>query len=255
MRQILLVILVLSFVLAVSAQNVQPGFDLSNYGVRIEPDKRLMAVLAALEMAEMTDASGTTTKLINTPLSKKGAEFRSQLLADNASLNPDLRRRISTFVLQYKKLHPKATDAEITAPFISMASTLSPVPDLADPTNTADLPGALLDVLDFAPLAREFYRRSSMSSHLDDYVKTYRTEADGVLRGSARDMVSELLDYLHTRPQLFFTEKIKTATQKTKSKITLEKTETITHERHFSIVPEMLAPQGNINFLTARDDY
>ena len=255
MRRILLLVIFSIFALNIEGQNVQAGFDLANYGVRIEPDKRLIVVLAALEVAEMTDASGKTEKLINTPLSKKGAEFRAQLLQDNASLNDDLRRRISTFVVQYKRSHPKATDAEIVAPFISMAYTLSPFPEMADPVNTSDLPGSLLDVLDFAPLAREFYRRSTISAKLDEYVKAYRAEADGVLRSTAREMVSELLDYLHTRPQLFFTEKVKVQTQKAKGKIMLEKTETRTHERRFFIVPEMLATQGNINFLNARDDY
>lgn len=252
MRRIVLPVLILIGAINVAAQTA--GFDLANYGVRIEPDKRLMVVLAALEMAEMTDASGKTEKLINTPLSKKGAEFRAQLLRDNASLNEDLKRRISTFVFQYKKRHPKATDAETLAPFMSMAYTLSPMPDMIEPSNTDDLPGSLLDVLDFAPLAREFYRRSGISTKLDDYVKAYRAEADGVLRTSTREMVTELLDYLHTRPQLFFSEKIKVSTQKNK-RTTLEKTETRNHERRFFIVPEMLAPQGNIDFVNARDDY
>ena len=255
MRRILIFIFFSIFVLTVSGQSLQPGFDLTNYGVRIEPDKRLIVVLAALEMAQMTDASGKTQKLIDTSLSKKGTEFRALLLQDNASLNEDLRRRISNFVFQYKKRHPKATDAEIVAPFISMAYTLAPVPEMTEPINTTDLPGSLLDVLDFAPLAREFYRRSTIATKLDDYVKAYRTEADGVLRVSAREMVSELLDYLHTRPQLFFTEKVKVTTQKPNSKVTLAKTEARTHERKFFIVPEMLAIQGNINFLNAGDEY
>ena len=237
------------------AQNVQPGFDLSNYGVKVDADKRLIVVLAALEMAQTADEAGKTVKLINTPLSAKGEQFRKTLLQDNASLNEDLRRRISTFVLQYKKRRPNATDAEIVSPFISMAYALTPPPEMADPVIVNELPGALLDVLDFAPLAREFYRRSTIAAKLDDYIKAYRAEADGVLRQSSREMVSELLDYLHTRPQLFASEKSRVQTKTSKGKTSIEKVETRTHERHFNIVPEMLAPQGNINFLNARDDY
>src|SRR5687767_13895147 len=103
MRKIFLAVIIFLSILDAAGQTA--GFDLANYGVRIEPDKRLMVVLATLEMAEITDASGKTEKLINTPLSKKGTEFRLQLLRDNASLNGDLKRRISTFVLQYKKRH------------------------------------------------------------------------------------------------------------------------------------------------------
>src|SRR5207237_412825 len=158
-------------------------------------DKRLIVVLAALEMAE-----NNGERLINTTLSQNGAKFRTQLLQDNAGLDPDLKRRISLFLTQYKKRHAGATDAEIVAPFISMGVTLTPTPELLDPVVTSDLPANLLDVLDFAPLVREFYRRSGIAAKLDDYAKAYNNEADGVLRASAREMVSELLDYLHTKP-------------------------------------------------------
>ena len=141
------------------------AISLTNYGVRIEPDKRLMVVLAALEMAGSKDDSGQFVKLINTPLSEKGAKFRKQLLDDNADLDNTLRQRITAFVSQYKKLHPKASDEEVIAPFISMAYALTPVPELGDPVVTTDLPGNLLDVLDFAPLVRDFYRRSNISGN------------------------------------------------------------------------------------------
>lgn len=244
------------FAISGTAQTASPGFDLSNYGVKIEPDKRLIVVLSALEMARTTNESGQTVKLFNTQLSGNGMKFRERLLADTAEMPSDLRLKITAFLIQYKKQRPKATDAEIISPFISMAYTLSPAPGLADPAVTSDLPGSLLDVLDFAPLAREFYRRSGISAKLDDYVKAYRSDADGVLRASARDMVSDLLDYLHTKPELLYTEKVKTQTLKAGSKKTmLEKVEIREHERRFVIVPEMLSPNGSVNFLNIRDEY
>jgi hypothetical protein len=137
-----------------------------------------------------------------------------------------------------------------------MAYALGPAPDLADPIVTTDLPGNLLDVLDFAPLVRDFYRRSSISGNLADYMKTYQTAADGGLRNSSREMVNDLLNYMHTRPQLFFAEKFKTETRKSGSKTTtLQKTEVRERERHFTLVPEMLAPIGNIIYLNVKDDY
>jgi hypothetical protein len=69
-------------------------------------------------------------------------------------------------------------------------------------------------------------------------------------------MVGELLDYLHTKPQIYYTEKFKTEIQKGKSNIAkLKQVETRERERRFYIVPEMLAPAGNISFLNIRDDY
>jgi hypothetical protein len=250
MRLTILLTFILTLVFSVAGQAVRAGFDLSNYGVKVEADKRLIVVLAALEMAE-----NNGEKLINTSLSENGAKFRTQLLQDTAGIDPDLKRRISLFITQYKKRHAGATDAEIIAPFISMAFTLTAVPELLDPVVTSDLPANLLDVLDFAPLVREFYRHSGIAAKLDDYAKAYNREANGVLRTSAREMVSELLDYLHTKPQLFAVEKSKVQTQQSHSKRKIEKTEVRTHERHFYIVPEMLAPQGSIHFVNARDDY
>ncbi|MEP6787848.1 MAG: hypothetical protein ABJB40_05410, partial [Acidobacteriota bacterium] len=256
MRQFFFLLIISLFAVGVSAQTTPTGFDLANYGVRIEPDKRLIVVLATLEMATTKNAAGADEKLINTPLTEKSVAFREKLALDNAALPEDLRKKITAFVSQYKRSHPKLTDAQIVAPFISMAYTLSAVPELNDPVITGDLPGSLLDVLDFAPLVRDFYRRSTISSKMDDYVKEYRAEAEGVLRSSSRDMVSELLDYLHTRPRLTFTEKIKIETKKTNSKKgMIQKVETRERERHFSIVPEKLAAKGDINFLNIRDEY
>ena len=253
MQRFLVVGIALVFAIQGLGQRAPAGMDLSNYGIRIEADKRLIVVLAALEMAETQDAAGKTQPLLNTPLSEKGASFREQVRRDFADLPEDLRRKISNFVAQHKKRNPGSTDAEIVAPFVSMAYALTPVPDMADPVITSDLPGPLLDVLDFAPLAREFYRRSGIVAKLDQYARGYVTDADSRLRSSAREMVSELLDYLHTRPQLSVTERIKT--ESVQGKRTMQQVETRTHERNFVVVAEKLIPKGNITFLNIRDDY
>lgn len=254
MRSLFSAIFVLLAAIAGLGQNTPAGFDLSNYGVRIEPEKRLMVVLATLEAARTINDSGESVPVINTPLSAQGKQFRELLKSDLAALNEDLRQKISTFVIQYKRRNPNKTDAELVASFVSMAYALTPVPELADPVVTSDLPGNLLDVLDFAPLVRDFYRRSSFAGNLPEYVKQYQSASDAKLRSSAREMVNELLNYLHTRPQIIYTEKVKTETQKTKRTV-LTNIETRERERRFTIVPEMLAPLGTINFVNVKDDY
>lgn len=254
MRSLFSAIFVLLAAIAGLGQNSPAGFDLSNYGVRIEPDKRLMVVLATLEVARTINDSGESVPVINTPLSTQGKQFRELLKSDLAALNEDLRQKISTFVIQYKRRNPNKTDAELVASFVSMAYALTPVPELADPVVTSDLPGNLLDVLDFAPLVRDFYRRSSFAGNLPEYVKQYQSASDAKLRSSAKEMVNELLNYLHTRPQTIYTEKVKTETQKTKRTV-LTNIETRERERRFTIVPEMLAPVGTINFVNVKDDY
>jgi hypothetical protein len=229
--------------------------DLSNYGVRIEPDKRVMVVLATLEAARTTNEAGENVSLINTRLTPEGAKHRDLLKSDLAAIPADLRQRISAFVLQHKRRNASLSDAEIVAPFISMAYALTPVPELADPVVTSDLPGSLLDVLDFAPLVREFYRRSSFSGNLAEYIKTYQRTADTKLRTSAGEMVSEVLTYLNTRPRTTVVERVRTETQGRTKGQTLKNVELRERERSFIIVPDLLAPAGTVNFVNVKDDY
>lgn len=254
MRSILLVLIVIVSALGTSAQGVPVGFDLSNYGVRIEPDRRVMTVLAALEVARTTNAQGESVPVLNTPLSAQGKEFRELLKSDLMAVNDDLRLKISQFVAAHKKRNASRSDAEIVSDFVSMAYALTPAPELADPVVTSDLPGNLLDVLDFAPLVRDFYRRSSFSGNLNEYLKTYNQAADTKVRNSTREMVNELLAYLHTKPQVYMIEKVTTETQRSK-RTTLKQTEVRERERKFTIVPELLAPTGTINFVNVKDDY
>lgn len=283
MKKVFLLVLTVIFSLNAFAQNRQ-SFDLSSHGVRVEPDKRLIVVLASLEAAGL-----------ETPLSSQGAEFRQKLNADLDKLSPDLRSRMRMFVDQYarrfaenyKKRFGEREPQEnfaaqferyrrgalsegekreflakypafipaLVSPFISMAYALAPVPDLSEPSRSLDLPDDLLEVLDYAPLVREFYRTSGMREKLDLYVKEYQAEGDR-MRPFAVQMVSDLLDYLHTRPQTTIIEKVKVEAQSAKKKKTsLKNTELRERERRFYIVPEMLAPQATVNFRNIGDEY
>ncbi len=241
---LLMLFVILSILFVDSLAQNQQSFDLSKYGVRIEPDRRLIVVMASLE------AAGG----LNIALSKQGEMFRKQLREDLASLNPNTRQRLQMFLSQYKRLHPDKTPEQIIAAYVSLAFALSPVPDLQDPERTVDLPVALLDVLDFAPLVREFYRQSNIGTNLDKYYKIYQDEGDK-MRASAAAMILELMDYLHTRPQTVYIEKIKVETTDAKNKKKLQKVETRERERRFFIVPDMLAPIGTVNFLNIGNDY
>ena len=241
---------------AISAQNTSQVFDLSQYGVKIEPDRRLIVVLASLEAAGL-----------ETPLTDKGKEFRQKLRTDLTTLSPDLQQKMKFFVDQHKKRHAQATEAELVAPFISMAYALGPVPDLNEPARTTDLPGDLLEVLDFAPLVRQFYRSNikvadgtgekttTVGARIEEYYKDYQATGDA-LRPSTVRMVRGLLDYLHTRPQTIYLEQVKTEVQKGKSKNTkLTNVVPVERERRFFIVPDLLAQSGTINFRNIGDDY
>lgn len=288
MKRFSAIFLIAIFCAATFGQNSAATLDLSNYGVTIQPDKRLMTVLATLE------AIG-----VETNLSKEGEEFSRTLQKDLAEANPDLRRKLKIFVDQYAKrlarryrddLSAQATNEnirkemledfdsffakysrgltaeekkfygkkyepfmnQVISPFISMAYTLSPFPALDEPERTLDLPAELLEVLDYSILVREFYRTKGMAEKLDAYYKLNQQVGDK-MRPEAREMVRGVLDYLHTRPELTFKEKIKTESKKGKK--TLTSYETVYRERSFRIVPEILATKGTINFLNIRDNY
>ncbi len=242
MKRVLLLSVFFIFAANIFAQTPNAAFDLTRYGVKIEPDRRVMVVMASLEAAGL-----------DTPLTADGEKFRQKLKMDLQSISPELRQKLVVFIEQYKRRHPQATKAEIVSPFISMAYTLSPAPDFSDPLRETDLPGDLLEVLDFAPLVRELYRRN-LSVKLDEYVKDYQTAGDA-MRPSTVRMVLDLLDYLHTRPELTYIDRIKTQVKDSKGKKNLEKIERRERTRRFYIVTEMLAPKETINFRNIGDDY
>ena len=91
------------------------SFDLTDYGVRIEPEPRLIAMMAAL------DAAGWDP----TPAGREPTLFRRTVRQDQASLDPALRQRLRDFFARYKPPAP-ATAAEQAAPYVSLTYLLGP---------------------------------------------------------------------------------------------------------------------------------
>jgi len=124
---------------------------------------------------------------------------------------------------------------------------------LAAPERSEDLPGGVLEVLDFAPLMREFYRRSGIDERLVSYMRAYQAEGDR-LRPSTSDLVRSVVSYLHTRPLTVSGERVlvkPNSTSKNAPRVyTIRE-----HDRHFYIVPDLLATPGTINLRVIADDY
>jgi hypothetical protein len=224
------------------AQNTQPAFDLAEYGVRLEPDQRLIVVMAALDAAGFDPTSA----------GKEPSAFRSLVRKDNASLDPGLRERLKTF-FERNKLPATATAAQQAARYVSLAYALGPVPSLEAPERSDDLPAGVLEVLDFAPLVREYYQKSGIDERLVSYVRAYQAEGDRI-RKPAGDMVRAVLSYLHTRPITTTLERVRVQAPDNK-KNAKTATTTVEHERRFFIVPDLLATPGVINFRIITDDY
>jgi hypothetical protein len=230
----------------VSAQTVQQRpaatFEISEYGVDFQADPRLILVMAALDVAGLD----------TTPAGRAPSTFRAKLRKDLANLDPDLRGRLKNFY-ERNRLPAPATPADQAARYVSLALALGQSPTFDAPARSEDLPAGLLEVLDFAPLVQEFYRRSGIDEHMVEYVRAYQAEGDR-LRAPTTEMVRALLTYLHTRPLTFSSERVEVKDPSKKNgkerKYTFRE-----KERRFLILPDLLAARGAINFHIIGDDY
>jgi hypothetical protein len=225
-----------------AAGQTQPSMDLTQYGVRIEPDQRLIVMMAAL------DAAGFDP----TPQGKQVSPFRAIVRKDNAALDQGLRDRMKNF-FDKNKLPAPATAADQAARYVSLAYALGPLPALDPPDRSDDLPGGLLEILDFAPLVREYYRKSGIDERLIAYTQAYHAEGDR-LRKPTGEMVRSVLSYLHTQPIIVTQERVRVQSPDKKKNAKTAIT-TVEHERKFYIVPDLLGVPGAINFRVITDDY
>jgi hypothetical protein len=148
------------------------------------------------------------------------------------------------------------TPAEQAARYISLAYTLGQPPAFDAPARSEDLPSGVLDVLDFVPLLREFYKASGMEARLPNYLTMHRAAGDK-LRQQTIDMARGVLSYLNTRPETLITERVAVPTVSTQSKKKPERPVTVLRERErrFRVVPDLLAAPGAINLRAVGDDY
>ena len=226
-------------------QQRQPtSFDLSQYGVSFQTEPRLIVMMAALEAAGFEPG----------PAGAEPSVFRQKVRRDLADLDPDLRNRLRTFY-ERSKLPAPATAADQAARYVSLAFALGPPPTLDAPARSEELPTSLLEVLDFAPLVREFYRRSTIEEHLVNYTRDYQAEGDRLRRPTA-EMIRAVLSYLHTRPITFSLERVLVKSPTAGKKKDAPRTSTtLEHQRRFFIVPDLLGAPGAINFRVIGDEY
>ncbi len=220
------------------------GFDLAEFGVEFQTDPRLIIMMAALEAAGFDAVAN----------GRQPSAFRSQVRKELAILDPDLRSRLRAFY-ERTKLPAPATAADQAARYVSLALTLGPPPTLDPPERSDELPAGILEVLDFATLVREFYRRSGIDERLVSYTRAYQAEGDR-LRPPAAELIRSVLTYLHTRPITTSSERVLVKAPASGKKKNSARTYTMReHVRRFFIVPDLLAAPGAINFRVIGDEY
>jgi hypothetical protein len=239
-----IVLLVCTVALSQPVQQRQgASFEVSEYGVDFHADQRLIVVMAALEAAGFDSL----------PAGREATGFRARVRKDLANLDPDLRARLKTFY-ERNRLPAPATPADQAARYISLALALGSAPAFEAPARDNDMPAGLLEVLDFAPLVQEFYRRSGIDDQMVNYVRAYQAEGDR-LRAPATELVHGLLTYLHTRPITTSSERVEVKAPSTKKDNKAKTYSFRQKDRRFLILPDLLAPRGAINFRIIGDDY
>ena len=224
-------------------QRQAAGFELSDYGVDFQIEPRLIVMMAALEAAGFDPV----------PVGDEPSQFRAQVRKDLAQLDPDLRARLRSFY-ERNKLPPPATAADQAARYISLALVLGPAPEFESPPRSEDLPKGLLEVFDFAPLLKDFYRLANMEQNLPGYIRAYQAEGDR-LRQPTAEMIRAVLSYLHTRPITVTGERVLVKSPTTPKKNDPKRYTFREHPRRFSIVPDLLGATGAINFRVIGDEY
>ncbi|MBV8856533.1 MAG: hypothetical protein JOZ02_06210 [Acidobacteria bacterium] len=236
------------------------SLGLTDYGIEIAPDARLIVMMAAL------DAAGWDP----TPRGERPSVFRELVRKDQAGLDAALRKRMQDFyarnALKDVADNPATpendavhyTPADQAARYVSLAYTLGQPPAFEAPSRSDDLPTGVLEVLDFVPLLREFYKSSGMDARLPNYLNMHRA-AGGELRSLTIDMAAGVLSYLNTRPETLVNERVVIPSaepprgkKKEEKKVTTVLRE---HTRRFRVVPDLLAAPGAINLRAVGDDY
>ncbi|HEX8118948.1 MAG TPA: hypothetical protein VF521_16845 [Pyrinomonadaceae bacterium] len=234
------------------------SLGLTDYGIEIAPDARLLVMMAAL------DAAGWDP----TPAGARPSVFRELVRREQAGLDSTLRRRMQDFYArnalkdladdpqtpQNEAVH--YTPAEQAARYISLAYTLGQPPAFEAPARSEDLPAGVLEVLDFVPLLRDFYKSSGLDARLPNYTAMHRAAGDK-LRQQTLDMARGVLSYLNTRPETIINERVTIPTPTAQKKKEQQRTTTVLreHVRRFRVVPDLLAAPGAINLRAVGDDY
>ncbi|MET0625317.1 MAG: hypothetical protein ABW250_20430 [Pyrinomonadaceae bacterium] len=222
------------------------SLGLGDFGIEVAPDPRLIALMAAL------DAAGWDP----TPAGERPSVFRELVRKDSAGLDAALRKRMQDFYARNALKDAGVTAAEQASRYVSLAYTLGPPPAFDAPARSEDLPGGVLEVLDFVPLLREFYRASGLDARLADYVAMHRAAGDK-LRAPTLEMARGVLAYLNTRPETIINERVTVPAPAAGDKKKEEKRVSVVRERerHFRVVPDLLGAPGAINFRAVGDDY
>ncbi|MCI0524130.1 MAG: hypothetical protein L0Y75_02610 [Acidobacteria bacterium] len=234
----------------------RPNLSLADVNTDIGVDKRVIVMMAALNIAGYDYESGAR------PLSA----LRQQIREDLKNTNPDLVRRLRDYFQSRRK---GVTDAASVAPYLSLALSMTEPPAFTIDAPAERLPDDVREITDFALLLEEFYRATGFSKLMPKYVEAYINVAQHY-GGAAGLALGAALSYLHTEPVLELpplyiprrtsgpppkADDKKSDNKDDKKKAAAPVTDIPNRVRQFVIIPDLLNATGAANLRVVRDTY
>jgi hypothetical protein len=166
----------------------RPNLSLYDVNTLIGVDKRVIVMMAALNVAGYDHESG----------SRQITGLRQQMREDLKNTPPALVRKLRDHFLAHRK---GSNDAAAVAPYLSLALSLNEPPAFTIDVPTDRLPDDVREITDFALILEEFYQTTGFSKLLPKYVDAYMKAAVAYPQ-AAGIALGNVLVYLHTEPVL-----------------------------------------------------
>jgi hypothetical protein len=166
----------------------RPNLSLADVNTDIGVDKRVIVMMAALNIAGYDYESGN----------RQLSALRRQIREDLKATDPGLVGRLRAYFQKHRK---GENDVTAVAPYLSLALSMAEPPAFTIDAPAERLPEEVRAIADFALLLEEFYRSAGFSKLMPKYFAAYVNVAQtygapvGLALGTA-------LIYLHTEPVL-----------------------------------------------------
>jgi hypothetical protein len=234
----------------------RPNLSLADVNTDIGVDKRVIVMMAALNIAGYDYESGN----------RQLSALRRQIREDLKATDPGLVGRLRAYFQKHRK---GENDVTAVAPYLSLALSMAEPPAFTINAPAERLPEEVRAIADFALLLEEFYRSTGFSKLMPKYFAAYVNVAQtygtpvGLALGTA-------LIYLHTEPVLELpplytprktSEKPPKADDKKGDKKGDKKTvqdvalDPPNRVRQFIIIPDLLNATGAANLRVVGDVY
>ena len=165
----------------------RPNLSLDDVNTYIGADKRVIVMMAALNVAGYDYESG----------GRQLAPLRQQMREDLKNTPPEVVRKLRDYFLA----HRKGNDAAAVAPYLSLALSLQEPPAFAIDVPQDRLPDDVKEISGFVTIVEEFYQKTSFSRLLPKYVEASLKAAESYPQPAGLAL-GNVLSYLHTEPVL-----------------------------------------------------